>query len=184
MNKHEFVDELRALFATRGDSEYGGEVVTQEEHALQCATLAENEGASPELIVAALLHDVGHLLHDLDDDAPEQGVDDCHESSGYHFLRKHFPLSVSQPVQLHVDAKRYLCTTQPGYIQTLSEPSVTSFHLQGGCMPTEQLEQFRQYEYWEDALRLRKWDDLAKVESLQTAGVEHFLTYVSQVVKQ
>lgn len=180
MTEHEITAELRRLFAEKGDSEYGGEVVTQKEHALQCATLAESENASPELIVAALLHDVGHLLHDLDDDAPDQGVDDCHERSGYHFLRKHFPLSVSQPVQLHVDAKRYLCTTQPGYFETLSEPSVTSFHLQGGHMPAEQLEQFRQHEYWEEALRLRKWDDLAKVESLETPSVDHFLAYVQQ----
>ena len=176
-----FVDEILQLFHAKGDSLYGGECVTQKEHALQTALLAENEKAAAELISAALLHDIGHLLHDLPDDAPDQGIDDHHENSGYRFLEEYFDPSVSEPVRQHVDAKRYLCTVEDGYFETLSEPSVVSFHLQGGKMSDEELEEFRRSPHWKDSLELRKWDDLGKIEDLETPPIEHFLAYIDQL---
>ncbi|MEZ5949973.1 MAG: HD domain-containing protein [Planctomycetaceae bacterium] len=124
-------DQILELFAERGDSQYGHEAVTQREHALQCGFLAEQSGAPASLIVAALLHDIGHLLHELPDDAPDQGIDDKHENSGYAFLNRHFDPRVSEPVRLHVAAKRYLCTVDENYENQLSEPSRISLALQG-----------------------------------------------------
>ena len=169
------------MFAERGDSEYGGENVTQLEHALQCALLAEESDSPPALIVASLLHDIGHLLHDLPDDAPDQGIDDHHENSGYRFLQQHFDPSVSEPVRQHVAAKRYLCTVDPGYFDQLSEPSVVSFHLQGGMMSEAEVAEFESSPHWHDSVQLRKWDDLAKVVDLETPSVEHFLDYIDQL---
>ena len=173
--------KIADLFAQRGDSEYGGEPVTQIEHALQCATLAEDEDSSPALIVASLVHDIGHLLHDLPDDAPDQGVDDHHENSGYRFLQQHFGPAVTEPVRQHVAAKRYLCTVDSEYLGMLSEPSVVSFHLQGGMMADDEFAEFKSSPHWEDSVRLRKWDDLAKVVELKTPTIEHFLEYIDSL---
>ncbi|QEF98381.1 hypothetical protein Mal15_24330 [Stieleria maiorica] len=170
------------LFFRRGDSEYGGEAVTQREHALQAASLALQADAKPSLIVAALLHDVGHLLHDLPDDAPDSGVDDHHESSGYHFLRPLFPDAVTEPVRMHVAAKRYLCAIDPDYRDSLSEPSRVSLELQGGPMTAEEAERFIGQPFAEDAVRLRKWDDEAKIAGLETPPLERFAEFLDQVL--
>lgn len=172
---------LATMFAQRGDSEYGGEPVTQLEHALQCAMLAEQQDSTPSLIVASLLHDIGHLLHDLPDDAPDQGIDDHHENSGYRFLEQRFEPSVTEPVRQHVAAKRYLCTVDPEYLGMLSEPSVVSFHLQGGMMSDDELAEFKSSPHWKDSVQLRKWDDLAKVVDLKTPTLDHFLDYIDQL---
>jgi phosphonate degradation associated HDIG domain protein len=173
--------ELAQMFAERGDSEYGGEAVTQLEHALQCAMLAEDHDSPPALIVAALLHDIGHLLHDLPDNAPDQGIDDHHENSGYRYLEQHFDSSVTEPVRQHVAAKRYLCTVDPDYFGQLSEPSVVSFHLQGGMMSPDEVAEFESSPHWRDSVELRKWDDLAKVADLKTPPVDHYLDYIDQL---
>ena len=135
------------LFRERGDSLYGGECVTQAEHALQAAWSAEQEGADAALVTAALLHDIGHMLHDLPDDAPEQGIDDRHENAGYHWLARWFDARVSEPVRLHVAAKRYLCTVDAGYFDQLSPPSVQSLHLQGGVMNADERAAFEQLPF-------------------------------------
>lgn len=175
-------DEILNLFATRGDSQYGGERVTQREHALQCAALAEREQASPALVVAALLHDVGHLLHELPVDAPDNGINDRHEHSAAAFLRGRFPASVTEPVRLHVAAKRYLSTVEAGYRQRLSPPSVVSLDLQGGPMSPQELVAFTANPHADDAVRLRRWDDAAKVPELPTPPLSHFANYVRQVI--
>ncbi len=175
-------DQIAHCFATRGDSEYGGESVTQLEHALQCALLAEQAGASGELIVAALLHDIGHLLHDLPADAPEHGIDDHHENSGYRFLEKHFAPAVTEPVRQHVAAKRYLCSVDPDYQAQLSPPSLLSLQLQGGKMSDDELSAFRATPHWQDALRLRRWDDLAKEVDLVTPDLQHYLPLIEQAL--
>jgi len=172
---------IGGLFAARGDSEYGGEAVTQIEHALQCALLAEQSDAKPALIVASLLHDVGHLLHDFPDDAPDQGIDDHHENSGCRFLKKYFDDAVSEPVRLHVAAKRYLCSVDDSYLRSLSGPSVVSFHLQGGVMDDAERAEFESSSHWKDAVQLRRWDDLAKVIDLETPRIEHFLAYIDRL---
>lgn len=173
--------EIANCFAARGDSEYGGESVTQLEHALQCAYLAEQDHATPELVVAALLHDIGHLLHDLPVDAPDHGIDDHHENSGYRFLEKHFPPAVTEPVRQHVAAKRYLCSVDPEYQSQLSEPSLVSLKLQGGLMSPEEQQAFCATAHWRDSLRLRKWDDLAKVVDMQTPDLQHYLPMIEKV---
>ncbi len=174
-------DVLIELFTAQGDSQYGGEAVTQLEHALQCATLAEQQQASPELIVAALLHDVGHLLHDLPDDAPDAGVDDHHEHAAANFLRLRFSAAVTEPVRLHVEAKRYLCATDAEYHGLLSQPSIQSLRLQGGPMTDDEVAEFARGDFAEAAVTLRRWDDEAKVVDLATPPLEHFLEYVERV---
>src|SRR5262245_30513043 len=141
------VDDILELWERRGGSDYGGEAVTQLEHALQSAWQAEQEQASAALIAAALLHDVGHLLHDLPDDAPEQGIDDAHENSGGNYLKGLFPPAVLEPIRLHVAAKRYLCAVDPQYQSQLSGPSIVSLGLQGGPMTETEVADFRRNPY-------------------------------------
>lgn len=178
------IEKIKELFEQRGHSQYGFEVVTQLEHALQAATLAEQEQSAPSLVTAALLHDVGHLLHDLPDDATEQGVDDRHEELGQRWLGQSFGRSVSEPVRLHVDAKRFLCSVEPDYAAGLSEPSRQSMALQGGVMTSEEAARFEAGEFSQDAVRLRRWDDAAKVVGLETPPLDHFLQIVSRVIHQ
>lgn len=174
--------EVLRLFAKRGDSEYGGESVTQQEHALQAALFAERAGSSAALIVAALLHDVGHLLHSLPDDAPEQGIDDRHEALAARWLQKRFGPDVVEPVRLHVAAKRYLCATEPTYLQQLSPPSTLSLQLQGGPMSPDEVREFHTSPFCESAVALRRWDDEAKIPELATPPLEHFVAYIDQIV--
>jgi phosphonate degradation associated HDIG domain protein len=173
------INQLRELFDGRGDSQYGFEPVSQREHALQSAALAERERASPALITAALLHDVGHLLHNLPDDATENGIDDRHEELGHRWLEQHFGQDVSEPVLLHVAAKRYLCSVEPGYEARLSVPSRQSLALQGGVMSAEQAREFATHEFADDAVRLRRWDDAAKIVGHETPRLEHFLQFAA-----
>lgn len=166
--------QLRECFDLGGDSLYGGEAVTQLEHALQAAWLAEQESATDDLVTAALLHDVGHLLHTLPDDAPEKGIDDCHEDLAARALDGLFELPVIEPVRLHVPAKRYLCATDASYQSELSEPSQLSLKLQGGPMSAAEVAEFEASPFFQDAVRLRKWDDLAKIVGLKTPALDHY----------
>lgn len=175
------VGEILDLFARRGGSQYGGEAVSQLQHALQCAALAERAQATPELIVAALLHDIGHLLHELPDDAPDQGVDDHHENSGGSFLCDIFPNAVTVPIRLHVDAKRYLCAIDGCYRSQLSEPSQVSLELQGGPMTPEEVAEFELGPFARDAANLRRWDDAAKDPDCETPPISHFAEYLHKV---
>ncbi|WP_417848447.1 phosphonate degradation HD-domain oxygenase [Thalassoglobus sp.] len=175
------IRELLDLFERHGNSQYGGENVTQLEHALQAATLAEEENASPELIVAALLHDLGHLLHNLPENAPDQGIDDHHENLGYRFACQLFPQAVTEPIRMHVVAKRYLCAIEPDYFSTLSQPSVVSLGLQGGPMNEHEISDFELNPFAQDAVRLRRWDDTAKDPTVKTSPLSHFKKYLSEV---
>lgn len=174
------VARIKHLFAVRGSSLYGGEAVTQLEHALQAAMLAEAEAAEPELIAAALLHDIGHLLHELPNDAPDHGVDDVHEQLAYDWLSQFFGPDVTEPVRLHVAAKRYLCAVDPSYERALSGPSLQSLRLQGGRFGDQQRRAFERNQYFEHGVRLRRWDDQAKIPGLNTPSLEHFLRYVDE----
>jgi phosphonate degradation associated HDIG domain protein len=172
------VDAIRRLFRERGGSQYGGEAVSQLEHALQAAQSAETEGAQPSLIAAALLHDVGHLLHKLPDDAPDDGIDDRHEALAASWLSKRFGSAVVEPVRLHVTAKRYLCSVDAEYARQLSPPSQLSLKLQGGPMTPEEARQFEAHPFFDDAVRLRRWDEAAKVVGLPTPDLEHYARIV------
>jgi len=180
---HPTTAEILRLFADRGSSEYGGEAVTQQEHALQAAFFAEREGATAALITAALLHDIGHLQHSLPDDAPNQGIDDRHEALGERWLVDRFGPEVIDPVAMHVEAKRYLCATDPEYLAILSPPSIQSLQLQGGPMSPAEVRTFESRVYFRDAVRLRQWDDAAKVVGLKTPSLEHFARYIDEVCR-
>lgn len=170
----EITQSILQMFRQRGHSQYGGEAVSQLEHALQTAALAADRGADHPLIAAALLHDVGHLLHDLPEDAPDHGVDDRHEVSGGRWLAQHFSAHVVEPVRLHVPAKRYLCAVDAAYYRQLSEPSQQSLQLQGGAMDSAEVAAFEQNPHFENAVQLRRWDDLAKIPDAATPSLEHF----------
>ncbi len=152
------------MFETRGQSGYFGEPVSQLEHALQCAHWATEERASNELIADALLHDVGHLLHDQGDNIAGQGVDTAHEELGQSWLSRYFGPAVTRPIALHVAAKRYLCATNESYLAQVSPASLQSLELQGGPMNAEEIAKFESDEFAKDAVRLRRWDDLAKIQ--------------------
>lgn len=171
---------IAKLFRERGDAAYIGEPVSQTEHALQSAWLAEQAGASAELVTAALVHDIGHLLHNLPEDCADEGIDDRHEALGYRWLAKHFPPEVSEPVRLHVAAKRYLCATRPDYLARLSSASVLSLKLQGGPLPPVEAAEFEANPHYEAAVAVRLWDDEAKIEKLKTPPMEHFLPQVAK----
>lgn len=177
------LDEIERLFAGAGSSMYAGEPITQTEHGLQAAWAAEQEQAGDALIVAALLHDVGHLLHDLGEDCADEGVDDQHEALGAEWLARHFGPEVVEPVRLHVPAKRYLCAIDPIYREKLSPASVLSLQLQGGPFSPDEVEAFRRNPHFKAALRLRGWDEVAKVPGLQTPPLEHFLESAARVLE-
>ena len=175
-------DEIFALYRRRGGASYG-EGVTQSEHALQAGWLAEKAGAAPELIAATLLHDIGHLLHDLPEDIAEQGVDTRHEALASAWLSQHFGPAVSEPVRLHVAAKRYLCAVEPGYVDALSDASILSLSLQGGAMSKEEAAAFGALLCSSEAVQIRRWDDEAKQIGLETPGFEHFRPFLEAALK-
>lgn len=177
------IEQIERLFKQRGDSQYGFEAVSQLEHALQAAALGEQAGAEPALIAAALLHDIGHLLHNLPDDATEQGIDDQHEALGQRWLKRYFDDRVTEPVRLHVDAKRYLCAIDSEYMSSLSKPSLQSMAIQGGVMSQDEAQSFASLASCDDAVRLRRWDDAAKVVDHKTPPLSHFLEIVASCVK-
>ncbi len=178
------IDRIFATFAARGSDKYADEDVTQQQHALQCGDLARNENANDRLVVAALLHDIGHIIGDNDLPADcTVNLDDHHENVGFEFLRRAFGEEVAVPVQLHVAAKRFLCTTDPKYQSRLSPSSLKSFLDQGGKMNQQELEQFRSHPYFESALRLRRWDDQAKDPNRNDIQIEEFRPYLEAVIK-
>jgi [1-hydroxy-2-(trimethylamino)ethyl]phosphonate dioxygenase len=174
MTEAEFLDRTLALFTERGGAAYFGEAVSQTEHALQAAAAAERAGAGPALVAAAMLHDLGHLLHRLDEGQVGFAVDDRHEDLGERWLKCFFGPDVTEPIRLHVPAKRYLCAAEPGYFETLSEASRASLALQGGPMAPAEAEEFRRHPHAGAAVAVRRWDDEAKVAGLATPDLTHF----------
>ncbi|MDR5857164.1 HD domain-containing protein [Caballeronia sp. LZ062] len=175
------LDDIRELFDAHGSMAYSSEPVTQLQHALQTASLAENAGASPELIVAALLHDLGHLLNLQGDTPTERGIDDLHQYYALPFLRPVFPEAVLEPIRLHVDAKRCLCATDPAYHARLSADSVRSLQLQGGVFDTDEARAFLARPYAQDAMALRRWDDDAKDAKRLTPPLTHYLDIAASI---
>lgn len=179
----EILQQIENMLANNGSGLYGGEAVTQTQHALQCAALAEAENASDALVAASLLHDIGHLLDPEFEDALDRGDDLFHEEIGEAFLEKWFADDVTQPVKLHVAAKRYLCATDPSYAEKLSPASTHTLELQGGPMSAEEVREFERNPFYKDAVKLRGWDDLAKDPDLTTPGIDHFMGYVSRSLR-
>lgn len=159
---------------TQGQAPYGGEAVTPGEHACQCADLAQPQGASPELITACLLHDWGHWVHPLGENAAAQGIDDGHEYRALGCLQPLFPPAVTEPIRLHVAAKRYLCAIDPTYWDQLSDHSQQSLQLPGGPFSPAEVVDFLAQPYALQAVQLRRWDEQAKVPHLPTPPLESF----------
>jgi phosphonate degradation associated HDIG domain protein len=168
------VDEIFARFDQAGDELYIGEPVTVSEHMLQAAAFATRDEAPPELVAAALLHDYGHLVHDLPEDSAEHGVDTHHEELGFAFLERWFPAEVTEPIRLHVAAKRYLVAVDPKYRERLSSASLMSLDLQGGPMSPDEVASFEAGAHSEAACRLRHWDDAGKEPQLAVPPLESY----------
>jgi len=168
------VDHIIGLLAELGTDRYGGEEVTQLTHALQCATFAQRDGASDSLVAAALLHDIGHLVNPKDEGATLRGIDAAHEKVGAAYLSRWFGPAVTAPVAQHVAAKRYLCQAEDGYFARLSEESVRSLAVQGGPFSDGEAAAFLARPYAEEAVALRRWDELAKDPEMVTPALEDF----------
>src|SRR5215470_9304156 len=156
---HEVLMLINEIIGGKGGKQYGLSAINQRAHALQAAWLAEKAGGSAALITASLLHDIGHMVHDLGEDPASEGIDDKHEELGEAWLARWFGSDVTEPVRLHVAAKRYLCAAEPDYFAKLSAASVHSLGKQGGPMSTADAAAFAVLPYAEAAARLRRWDD-------------------------
>jgi gamma-butyrobetaine dioxygenase len=165
------IESILDLYERRGAGHYG-EGVSQLEHALQCAELAALDGAGDSLIAAALLHDIGHLLEA--DDTPDAQVDGRHEVKGAAALRGLFGPAVTQPIALHVAAKRYLCAAEAGYYESLSETSCQSLKLQGGPFSARQARRFEAVPHFADAVRLRRYDEDGKLTGTACRPLREF----------
>lgn len=172
------LEEIETTLQSRGREQYGGEPVSQLAHALQCASLAEQQGECADLIAAALLHDIGHLIDSRFEEGQVNEIDRQHERIGAGYLSNHFPDSVTAPIRLHVDAKRYLCHVDSAYFDGLSEASIRSLRLQGGPFSENEAAAFIGQPYADDAVKLRLWDDEGKVADMETPPLSHFWAYV------
>jgi phosphonate degradation associated HDIG domain protein len=168
------IDEIFRVFREYGSEEYLGERVSMTEHMLQSAYAAEQDGAPAQLVAAALLHDYGHFIHEFPADAADHGIDTQHEEVAHAFLSEHFGPEIAEPIRMHVAAKRYLCATDPSYLNELSPASVHSLNLQGGPYSPEEVAEFEMSPYAREAVRLRRYDDVGKVEGLETPDLEHY----------
>ncbi|WP_084580331.1 HD domain-containing protein [Sphingomonas azotifigens] len=167
--------EICSLYLGNGARAYGLYELTQLAHALQSAAHAEAQGLPSAMVIACMLHDVGHMVHELGEAPARAGVDDRHEELGADWVAARFPAPVSAPIRLHVAAKRYLCSAEPGYLATLSRDSLLSLVLQGGLMSVEEQAAFRADPHAEAALALRRIDELAKDKHAQPDPIEAFL---------
>ncbi len=178
---------LFAVLERRGGEQYGGEAVTQLAHALQSAALAERAGAAAPLVIAALFHDIGHLVDPDPETVPdadalaEAGIDTVHEEAGAGLLARRFGPAVAEPVRLHVAAKRYFCAVNDGYLAGLSPASVRSLALQGGPFTPAEAEAWLAGPFARDALRLRVWDDLAKDPDAVTPDLTHYRAIADRI---
>ena len=176
------IDEIFAVFADQGEQQYLGEPVSMAEHMLQSALAAEQDDAPPRLVAAALLHDYGHLVHGGPEDAAEQGIDMHHEDVAHAFFVEQFGEEVAEPIRMHVAAKRYLCAVEPSYLGELSEASILSLELQGGPMTPAEVDAFESSPHAQDAVRLRRYDDIGKVAGLETPPLEHYRPVLEQAL--
>lgn len=176
------VPTLRLLFHQVGDVEYSGEAVTLSEHMLQCAQLAHQNGDDEETIIAALLHDIGHLTEEYGGFTMKDSEDRFHENAGATLFAGLLPPRVIDCIRHHVSAKRYLCAVDSDYFSCLSEASVHSLNLQGGPMNTKESGKFAREPYLEDILKVRRYDDRAKVAGLDTADFEYYAPMLESVL--
>lgn len=159
---HSAWEIIQDIYTFKATGRYGLSQLNQYAHAVQAADIARKSGASDSLILAALLHDVGHMIHDLGEHPASVGVDDCHEERGAAWLSRYFGPDVTEPVRMHVAAKRYLCAIESGYLMKLSDDSMESLMIQGGPMSNLEISQFESHRYFKDSVMLRRFDEIAK----------------------
>ena len=177
-------EQLWTIYSSRGAGAYFGEAVTALEHSLQAAHFAQEANAADTLVLAALLHDIGHLIDSAPSDFGDWQSDVRHEVSGSNWLAQRFGPDVSEPVRLHVAAKRYLCATDPGYSAQLSQASVHTLALQGGPMSDTEIAAFRLEPYHREAILLRRCDDAGKIAGLRTADFAHYRGLIETISRQ
>ncbi|EPJ50234.1 MAG: phosphonate degradation operons associated HDIG domain-containing protein [Osedax symbiont Rs2] len=174
---NQLVEKISQLFDEQGAHTYG-ENITQTEHAVQCAELAVRASESDDLVTAALLHDIGHLLVTTDVAFGNYK----HDAVGADYLAGFFPESVTEPIRLHAQAKRYLCSTESSYLTDLSAASLDSLQHQGGLMNEVEQQQFMQQPFARQAIKLRRWDDEGKVDELSKRRFDHYLPYLNNCI--
>jgi predicted HD phosphohydrolase len=173
-DRDSIIDFILDLFARRGSDEYMGEAVSMAQHMEQSAACAAAEGASDELVIASLLHDIGHFVGDFPVEALENGIDNMHEEAGARFLEAFYPASVTEPIRLHVAAKKYLCAVDKNYFDCLSDASINSLRVQGGPMSPTEVDEFETNPHYLAAVDVRKYDDDGKVAGLDIKPVEDY----------
>lgn len=172
---------ILSLYEKWGNDNYD-EKITQLQHGLQCAFFAEQDGASPSLVVAALLHDIGHLLElERCHGNVDIELNDKHDITGSEYLANFFGPEVTEPIRLHVHAKRYLCSVDATYRSTLSEASEKSLLFQGGPMNEDEIRKFEKLPYFSDAVMLRRWDERGKIQNMNTPGFTYFATAMASL---
>ncbi len=178
-------DEIMELYKGYGGNEYAGEKVTQLEHMAQAAQLAEEQGFEEEVILAAFLHDIGHISEAAkgDNEMDGFGIKD-HEELGAEFLReKGFSKKVARLVESHVEAKRYLTLKDPAYYAQLSDASKKTLEYQGGPMTVDEAAAFEQYPLFTLIIQMRKWDEEAKIEHKPLPDLQHYRQMILRHLK-
>jgi [1-hydroxy-2-(trimethylamino)ethyl]phosphonate dioxygenase len=174
-------DQLVSIYSSRGAAAYFGEVVTTIEHSLQAAHFARASNAADALVIAALLHDIGHLIEPAPEDFADWRKDARHEVSGSRWLAAYFGPEVCEPVRLHVPAKRYLCATDSSFKAGLSAASIHTLKLQGGPMSGAEIIAFEAEPFHQDAVLLRRWDDQGKIAGLRAPGFLHYRALIERL---
>ena len=182
LTRENIVAFIGDVFDRRGDEEYLGEPVTMAQHMLQGATIAAQSAMPEEIVVAALLHDIGHFTSEFGTFSMDDTEDRYHEEAGAELLEQFFPSVVTDCVRYHVAAKRYLCATKPDYFKRLSEASIHSLSLQGGPMSAEEVEAFEKNPNLKEIVQVRYLDEAAKRTDMETPDYWHFAPMVQRVV--
>ncbi|SFM34875.1 HD domain-containing protein [Marinobacter zhejiangensis] len=176
------VDFIEGIFQRRGSDAYLGESVTMAEHMLQAAWCAEQDGGTPEMIAAALLHDLGHFTSEIPEDRLMKGTDNFHQEAGARFLERFFPDEVVEPIRQHVAAKRYLCAVDPDYFGKLSDASVYTLELQGGPMSADEVAAFERNPHLDSCIRVRLWDDQGKDPDMPHPGFKRYRPLLESLI--
>lgn len=182
LNKDNIVDFLELVFEHRGSEEYLGEPVTMGEHMLQGATIAEQNGQPDEIVVGALLHDIGHFTSEFGTFSMEDTEDRQHENAGAEVLERFFPSVVTDCCRYHVAAKRYLCATRADYFARLSDASIHSLALQGGPMTAKEVAEFEKNPNLKHIIAVRYLDEAGKVPGMETPDFRHFAPKIQRLV--
>lgn len=182
LTRDTIVDFIGDIFERCGHEEYLGEPVTMAQHMLQGAAIAEKNNMGEDIIVAALLHDIGHFTSEFGTFSMDDTEDKFHEEAGAEVLAEFFPSLITDCVRYHVAAKRYLCATKPVYFKRLSEASVHSLHLQGGPMSPGEVKAFEQNPNLEKIIQVRYLDEAGKDPDMQTPDYWHYAPMVQRLV--